>query len=239
MLNDVAYEMAEADTNFPEALTYSQRSVKEIEERSQKLDFEKIQKTDRQLPMSVTSYWDTLGWIYFKMGDLAKAEVYLNSAWELGQYAVVGDHLGQVYEKEKKLPAAVHMYNLALEVNPRLEDTPARMRNLAHVSLPKNRMSAREELNMMRTLPLPAIVKDGASADFDVLLVAGKIENVNFVSGSDSLRNAGESLKQTTFEEAVPPSSTVHLLRRGAVSCTSYTGCSFVFYPLSVAARAN
>jgi tetratricopeptide (TPR) repeat protein len=239
MLNDVAYEMAEADTNFPEALTYSQRSVKEIEERSQKLDFEKIQKADRQLPMSVTSYWDTLGWIYFKMGDLAKAEVYLNSAWELGQYAVVGDHLGQVYEKEKKLPAAVHMYNLALEVNPRLEDTPARMRNLAHVSLPKNRMSAREELNMMRTLPLPAIVKDGASADFDVLLVAGKIENVNFVSGSDSLRNAGESLKQTTFEEAVPPSSTVHLLRRGAVSCTSYTGCSFVFYPLSVAARAN
>jgi tetratricopeptide (TPR) repeat protein len=239
MLNDVAYEMAEADTNFPDALTYSQRSVKEIEEQSQKLDFEKIQKADRQLPMSVTAYWDTLGWIYFKMGDLAKAEIYLNSAWELGQYAVVGDHLGQVYEKEKKLPAAVHMYNLALEVNPRMEDTSGRMRNLAHVSLPKNRMSAREELNMMRTLPLPAIVKDAASADFDVLVVAGKIESVNFVSGSESLRSAGESLKQAAFEEPVPPSSTVHLLRRGAVSCTSYTGCSFVLYPLTVAARAN
>ena len=68
MLNDVAYEMAEANTNFPDALTYSQRSVKEIEEQSQKMDFEKIQKADRQLPLSITAYWDTLGWIYFKMG---------------------------------------------------------------------------------------------------------------------------------------------------------------------------
>jgi hypothetical protein len=34
----------------------------------------------------------------------------------------MGDHLGQVYEKEQKLPAARHVYNLALEVNPRLEE---------------------------------------------------------------------------------------------------------------------
>jgi hypothetical protein len=113
------------------------------------------------------------------------------------------------------------------------------MRNLAHVALPKNRMSAGEELSQMRTLKLPAIVKESASADFDVLLVGGKIENVNFVSGSESLRNAGESLKQTRFEEPLPPSSTAHLLRSGIFSCSSYTGCSFVFYPPSVAARAN
>ena len=87
------------------------------------------------------------------------------------------------------------------------------MRNLAHVSLPKNRMSAREELNQMRTLQLPAIIKESASAEFDVLLVGGKIEKVNFVSGSESLRSAGESLRQTSFEEPLPPSSTAHLLR--------------------------
>jgi len=239
MLNDVAYEMAEADTNLPDALAYSQRSVKEVEDRSKKLDLENIQKVDRQLPLLISAYWDTLGWIYFKMGDLARAESYLNSAWQLGQDGVVADHLGQVYEKKKKLRAALHMYNLALEANPRLEETPSRMRNLAHVSLPNNRMSAGEELSQMRTVKLPAIIKESASADFDVLIVGGKIEKASFVSGSESLRHAGESLEKSPFEEPLPADSTAHLLRRGVFSCSSYTGCSFVFYPLSVAARAN
>ena len=123
MLNNVAYEMAEADTNLGEALGYSQRSVKEVEERSQKVDLENIQNADLQLPFAIAAYWDTLGWIYFKMDDLARAESYLNSAWQLGQGGVVGDHLGQVYEKEQKLPAALHMYILALEANPRSEET--------------------------------------------------------------------------------------------------------------------
>src|SRR5450631_1437781 len=42
ILNDVAYEMAEADTNLAEALGYSRQSVKQVEERSQKVDFQNI-----------------------------------------------------------------------------------------------------------------------------------------------------------------------------------------------------
>ena len=124
--------------SLPDALGYSQRSVKEVEERSQKVDLENIQNADLQLPLRISAYWDTLGWIYFKMGDLAQAEGYLNSAWQLGQDGVVGDHLGQVYEKEKKLPAALHMYNLALEANPRLGRDP-----LAHAQ-PGSRSSSQE-----------------------------------------------------------------------------------------------
>jgi hypothetical protein len=239
MLNNVAYEMAEADTRLSEALGYSQRSVKEVEERSEKVDPANIHKEDLKTPIVISAYWDTLGWICFKMGDLARADSYLNSAWQLRQDGVVGDHLGQVYEKEKKLPAALHMYNLALEVNPRLDETASRMRNLAHVPLPKNRMSAREELSRMRTVNLPAIIKETASADIDVLIVGGKVEKASFVSGSELLRHAGESLEKSKFEEPVPPNSIAHLIRRGAVSCSSYTGCSFVFYPLSVTAGGN
>jgi tetratricopeptide (TPR) repeat protein len=239
MLNNVAYEMAEADTNLPDALAYSQRSVKELEERSQKADLQNIHKEDLQIPVMISAYWDTLGWIYFKIGDLAEAETYLKSAWQLEQRGEVGDHLGQAYEKEKKLPAALRMYNLALELNPRLEETPLRMRKLAHVPLPKNRMTAREELNEMRTIKLPTIITDTASATFDVLLVGGKVDKANFISGSESLRPAGESLEKVQFQEPFPPNSTAHLLRRGICSCSPYTGCSFVFYPPSVAAGAN
>jgi tetratricopeptide (TPR) repeat protein len=239
MLNDVAYEMAEANTNLAEALAYSQKSVQEMDERSQKVDFANVQKADLQLPFTMANYWDTLGWIYFKMDDLARAESYLESAWQLGQEGAVGDHLGQVYEKQKKLPAALHMYNLALEANPRLEETPSRMRNLANVPLPANRVNAREELNLMRTVQLPAITKTDASADFDVLLVSsGKIEGANFVRGSDILRSAGKNLENAHVEEPFPPASTARLVRRGILSCSSY-GCSFVFYPSSVVAALN
>lgn len=240
MLNDVAYEMAEADTNLAEALGYSQHSIKEAEEQSQKVDFQNIQKADLQLSLAITADWDTLGWIYFKMGDLAQAESYLRPAWQLRQEGLVGDHLGQVYERQKKLSAALHMYNLALEANPRLEETPSRMRNLANVPLPEKRMSAREELTSMRTIILPSITKTDSSADFDVLLaVSGKIEQAHFLRGSDLLRGAGKDLENSQFKEPFPPTSTARLVRKGTVSCSSYTGCSFVFYPLSVAASTN
>jgi Tfp pilus assembly protein PilF/ubiquitin-protein ligase len=240
MLNDVGYEMAEAGTNLAEALDYSLRSVKEVEEQSQKIDFQNIQPADLQLPLTITSYWDTLGWIYFKMGDLARAETYLTPAWQLQQSGVVGDHLGQLYERQKKLSAALHMYKLALEANPRLEETPSRIRNLAHASLPEKQMDAREELSSMRTVRLPDIIKTDANADFDVLLaVSGKIEKANFLHGSDVLCSAGKTLENAGFEEPFPPTSRARLLRKGILSCSSYTGCNFVFYPLSVAARTN
>jgi tetratricopeptide (TPR) repeat protein len=239
MLNDVAYEMAEADTNLGEALVYSQRAVKEAEERSRKVDLENIQKSDLRLPFTIAAYWDTMGWIYFKMNDLALAESYLASSWQLAQDGVVGDHLGQLYEKEQKLPAALHMYMLALEANPRSAETAAHIGNLGHVSLPKNRMSVAEELSGMRTVKLPAIVKKTASADFDIVLEAGgTVEKANFVRGDDLLRNTGKRLEKTLSQEKFPQHSAVHLVRRGMLSCSD-TGCSFVFYPRSVLVSAN
>ena len=240
MLNDVAYEMAEAGTNLPDALSYSKRSVKEVEERSQKVDLENIQKADLQLPFTIYEYWDTLGWIYFKMGDLPRAESYLNSAWQIGQDGVVGDHLGQVYEKEQKLAAALNMYRLALEAHPQLEETPERIRKLAGVPapVPANGVSAGKELKLMRAVKLPAIIKETASADFDVLLVAsGKITKGKFVRGSELLRHAEESLEKASLEQPFPPNSTARLIRRGTLSCSD-TGCSFVLYPLSDAVGA-
>ena len=240
MLNDVAYEMAEAGTNLADALAYSQRSVKEAEDRSRKVDLENIQNADLRLTGAISEYWDTLGWIYFKKGDLTRAESYLTSAWQLSQEGVIGDHLGQVYEKERKLPAALHVYMLALGANPRLEETAERMRKLANVPIPQGQLSAGAELSQMRTVKVPTITKESASADFNLLLVAGgKAEKVNFFRGSDLLRDATDSLAKTRFEEPFPTNSTARLLRRGILSCSSYTGCSFVFYPLSVAASAN
>jgi hypothetical protein len=152
----------------------------------------------------------------------------------------VGDHLGQVYEEQNKLSQALHLYNLALEANPRMEETSARIRNLANIALPEKRANAREELNSMRTIQLPAITTTNASADFNVLLGAGgKIEKSNFSSGSEALRSAGKALENVQSGAAFPPDSRARLIRRGILSCSSYTGCNFVFYPLTPVPGTN
>jgi MinD-like ATPase involved in chromosome partitioning or flagellar assembly len=122
-------------------------------------------------------------------------------------------------------------------------ENPARQHGirLGQVATRQNAMlSAGAELSQMRTVKVPTITKESASADFNPLLVAGgKAEKVSFFRGSDLLRDATDSLAKARFEEPFPTNSTARLLRRGILSCSSYTGCSFVFYPLSVAASAN
>ena len=239
MLNTVAYELVELNTDIPNALMYSQRSVKEAEEESAKIDITKIQIADLESPLKLSAYWDTLGWIYFKMNDLDRSETYLNAAWQLSQDGLIGDHLGQLYERCHKLSDALHTYNLALGVNPRLPDTAQRIHRLADVHLPPNRLSALNELSEMRTLQVQSSTKESTSADFDVLFTPeGKIEATNFLRGSDALRSAGGALQKVRFSEPTPDGSVAHILRRGVLSCAA-TGCSFVFYPPSVAVESK
>ena len=58
------------------------------------------------------------------------------------------------------------------------------MLNLRFVQCCHRQLSAGAELSRMRTVKLPTITKESASADFSRLLVAGgKAENVNFLPG--------------------------------------------------------
>lgn len=236
MFNNIAYELAKADKQLPLALQYAQKAVGEEEEGSIKVNLSELKDLLRSAPL--TAYWDTLGWVYFRMGEYEKAESYLRSAWEASQGEVIADHLAQVYEKEQKLAMALHTYNLALEVNPGMEESRARMRRLAHVPLPKYRLSARDELKQMRTIKLSSVTKKDGNAYFDVLIVGGKIDTAHFVSGSDGFGDAGNELEKSSFRESFPSNSTAHLFRRGVLSC-SEGSCNFVFYPLSYAGTTN
>jgi hypothetical protein len=39
-----------------------------------------------------------------------------------------------------------------------------------------------------------------------------------------------EPVESAKVDETFPPTSTAHLIRRGIFSCSSYAGCSFVFF---------
>jgi tetratricopeptide (TPR) repeat protein len=228
MLNDVGYEMADNNVNYSEALGYSLASLQKLEEASQRVNLEDVKKEDLARPMEFGAYWDTYGWIEYKMGNFPVAENYLNAAWQLRQGSVIAEHLGEVYEKEQKPQAAMHIYNLALEVDPKLEEVAERMRKLAHVPLPAHRLSARDELNQMRTFKLPKLMPGEASADFFVLFGAGgKIQKAAFFRGSELLRNADDELVKSSIKIVVPEDSHALILRKGALSCSPDVGCSF------------
>ena len=95
-LNYLGYLLANHGKNLPEALQMIQKAVK--------LD-----------PMNY-AYLDSLGWVYFKMGNYTEAEENLRQACDRDSTdPTVHDHLGQLYEKTGRLKLAAEQWELSLK----------------------------------------------------------------------------------------------------------------------------
>jgi hypothetical protein len=66
-----------------------------------------------------------------------------------------------------------------------------------------------------------------------VLFSPGKIEDAQFISGADSLKEARDALMKARFDVPFPDGSSAKIVRRGILSCSSYTtpNCQFTFIP--------
>lgn len=63
------------------------------------------------------SYLDSLGWAYFKLGKFAEAERYLRNAARIDSASTtIQEHLGDVLDKQGKLPQAREAWELALKL---------------------------------------------------------------------------------------------------------------------------
>ncbi len=242
MLNNIAYSLAEQNTDLDKAKEYGERAVREEEEASAKTQLSELQTSDLDHPRRLAKFWDTLGWTYFRSNSLTSAEAYLKAAWTLSQNPVIGRHLGQVYEKQRKREAALHMYQLAYSASPLLPTLsvgdPVFKKDASELEQDIRRMggkpestTARDDLNHMRTIKLAQTYKGNVTAEFFVLLGPGNRVDVKFISGSDSLRGVQKTLESTNFNLKFPDDRPTRILRRGIVGCYQYTGCSFVLMP--------
>jgi tetratricopeptide (TPR) repeat protein len=232
MFNHIAYELGDANKKLPLALEYAQNAVREEEEVSQKVKLSELQIEQLGHTARLGAFWDTLGWVLFRTGDLGEAEKYLNAAWILSQGSVVGDHLGQVYQKQQKKELAVHMYQLALAASrdpDQMKETQARLQHLGDTRQTLRIVAAGGgELSNMRTTKLVRIVPS-STAEFFILFGPGaKVEDTKFISGSESLKSAGKVLSSTRFNLLFPDEGPTRLLRRGVLDCNQYSGCSIV-----------
>ncbi len=98
-LNYLGYMWADRNENLDRALELIQKAV--------------------DLDPSNAAYLDSLGWVYFRRGDLEKAEKYLKIAGALEPTdASLAEHLGDLYEKKGEPEKAREHWRRALALGP-------------------------------------------------------------------------------------------------------------------------
>ena len=190
--------------------------------------------------------WARMGWAKFLRGENLAAMQFLNSAWLLSESGTVANRLGQVYEKQGQVDKARHMYALAVaaggasaaDSRERLGEAGRRIRP----SLQKELAQAAEELAQSRTVklgqpklgPLKSRAINGKSALAKFNLVfdgSPQPERAEFVEGDDSLRAAGEQMRDKDFPVRFPDASSIKIVRHGELKCDS-AGCVIELFPI-------
>ena len=95
-LNYLGYMLADRGVKLDDALTMVQKAVQQDPQNG--------------------AYLDSLGWVYFKMGQYALAEANLRKASErISTDPQVHDHLGELYEKTGRLKMAASQWEQSLQ----------------------------------------------------------------------------------------------------------------------------
>jgi tetratricopeptide (TPR) repeat protein len=228
--NNIAYELANDGSNLDRAQQYAESAVSSVASSLRNVSVDRLSMRDMAEVLALSSYWDTLGWVSYKKGDIAKAEKYIRASWQLSQSGEVGDHLAQIFEKKGRKDDAVKLYAQALSGNRPVVETKERLAALLgdQKKVTETVDSNRPELSKQRTYSLGKLLNKSASADFLLVLSPGKVEAVKFISGSDELKTYGTKLNSLNFGEVFPDDTPTKIVRRGSLSCAATGDCVFV-----------
>lgn len=110
-LNNYSYTLALRETRLPEALQMAQKAI--------------------ELEPGNAAYFDTIGWIYFKLLQHTKAAEYIRKSLDIESgNAVVLEHMGDVLIKLSRDHEAVKYYKEAMEIGTENETVREKVRNL-------------------------------------------------------------------------------------------------------------
>jgi tetratricopeptide (TPR) repeat protein len=233
--NNIAYQLSLKKSHLDRAQQYAESSVSATAAALRNVSLDRLTQQELPLVSSLIAYWDTLGWIHFVEGDLSKAEKYVGAAWGLGHHGEVGDHLGQIYEKQGAKDRALRTYALSMNGIRPIPETRTRLASLIGGDAKADAAIARskDDLEHLSTVDLGKATQTG-NADFFILLSGGagataKVDAVKFVSGDEKLKSYTEALRTADYHVTFPDDTPVKVFRRGTLSCAVTTGkCQFV-----------
>jgi tetratricopeptide (TPR) repeat protein/transglutaminase-like putative cysteine protease len=228
--NNIAYELADNDSQLDRAEQYAESAISQVASALRNLSPERVTMQDMGNVQAIASYWDTLGWIKFKRGDLDGAEKYIGAAWRLSQNGEVADHLGQIALKRGNRDAAIKWYAQAMSGNRPKIDTRDRLNKLVSDNAKVEKLIAelKPQIAAQRTYPLGKLSAKAAKADFFVVFTpTNKVEAVKFISGDESLKSATQKIQAINYGPLFPDNTPTKLVRRGTLECGASGECSF------------
>jgi tetratricopeptide (TPR) repeat protein len=231
--NNVAYNLATANIELDRAAQYAESAIAATDANLRNIQLAHLSLEDLSQIENIGVYWDTLGWVNFKKGDLDKAERYIRAAWLLNQQGAVGDHLAQLYEKRGQKQESIRLYADAIAAAHADPETRARLTLLLGTNTQIDELvaQARVRLAKSRTFATGKLLAEKAEADFFILFAPGikstRVEAVKFISGSPDLRPFAEYLRALDYGLVFPEASPARILRRGTLSCTTAGACTF------------
>jgi tetratricopeptide (TPR) repeat protein/transglutaminase-like putative cysteine protease len=231
--NSVAYNLADANIELDRAQQYAESAISAIDANLRNLQLAHLSLDDLNQVANIGVYWDTLGWVHFKKGDLDFAEAFVRAAWRLNQQGEAGDHLARIYEKHGQKQDAIRLYAEAIAAPHADPESRARLTLLLGENIKIDELvdRARPRLLQSRTFDAGKLLNQKAEADFFILLAPGtksaKVEAVKFISGSPDLRPFAENLRTIDFGPVFPDAAPSKIVRRGTLACSTAGACTF------------
>lgn len=247
-LNNAAYSLADNNVELDLAREYADSALKDTYERLNKLQPDSIRREHLAAVHLLSLTWDTLGWIYYRNGDLHMAEKYLHAAWNLGQSRETSLHLAEVYEKQGRMPEAKKFY--AITARPMIMQTsgpvdPGRARLTKLLGPQRAEQLIHQESStatLERTVHLGKIAPPGSKGELFFIFVPGpKLIAINPVGtdgylASPLMKLQAKIAASILFPEAAPEK----LVRQGLIYCSKYgEGCDLLFYTSDVPANVG
>jgi tetratricopeptide (TPR) repeat protein len=225
VMNNCAYQMAEAGEELPADETATRKAVEIMTEQSKTWTLDEDPQTLSAKSRQLIATWDTLGWILYREGKLDEADDYLRASWRNVQSDVMAEHLGAVAEARGRKDEALTAYLLGISQS-RPGDEQKKLQGRADALRKAGAKSSvsdpHTKLQDDRKIPLgPARGMNGV-VEYRLLLSDGKVVRAEKNSFDDKKIPGGEErLKETKLAGLWPTGSHASLVRYGMLNCHS------------------
>ncbi len=232
MMNNAAYELADAGQELSEAEAVSRKSVEMMTTESKTWTLDESSPTLAAKTRQLVAVWDTLGWILYREGKVDEAEGFLKAAWVNAQSDTVAEHAGKLEASRGKKNEALTTYRLGIAASrPGAEQKKlqALAEALQKTGAKSSMTDANKKLQEDRKIPLgPANGLNGV-AEYKLLLSGNKVVQAK-KSGDKELPGGEERVKEAKLVGFSPAGSDANLVRMGMLNCHSGV-CELVLMP--------
>jgi tetratricopeptide (TPR) repeat protein len=191
MMNDAAYELADAGRELPLDEEKERAAIQLLTEETKSWTLDESSTLLKQKTQLLVASWDTMGWILYKEGKPKDALSYLEAARMSRPDATVTVHLSKVRTALAQLDA----------------------KNAADPDAGKSEQQ-------LRTISLGPSGGLRGVAEYRLLLSHGQIERAE-LSGDEKLNGAEAVLKRARMPQFFPEGSDAKLVRQGMINCVA------------------